>query len=269
MPKFSQVLFATDLDQTLLNSSREISPENREAIDYFIKNGGHFTVCTGRSLHAFELPRPHLPFNAPVILSNGAVIYDYSAGKLLYACSMSPDSLEVCLDVLRAFPEVGIEAYRVDGVFAYHPNFATTTHFLNVGIENPTWVPRVEDIPLPWLKVIFTQDKDFLQEVAAWFTRRYGGRFDLVFSNPYLLEMQSPEANKGTGAARVADALGVAYADVYCAGDQQNDLAMISRFASFAPENAVPEVKAAARYIVSDCDHHAIRDAIGILDGLY
>ena len=269
MAKFDHVLFATDLDHTLLDRNREVSPQTREAIAYFMQNGGRFTLSTGRSLQAFELPRPYLPFNAPVVLSNGAVIYDYERQKLLFERSMSPDSLDVTLEVLAAFPEVGIEAYRVDGVYAFHPNYATTAHFSHVGIERPTWVESLQDIPLPWLKIIYTQSADYLQEVAAWFCARYAQRFDLVFSNPHLLEMQSLEANKGTGVAHLAQLLGIAEKDVYCAGDQQNDCAMVTRFTSFAPENAVDEVKQAATYVVGDCDNHAIRDAIMILDGLY
>jgi hydroxymethylpyrimidine pyrophosphatase-like HAD family hydrolase len=171
--------------------------------------------------------------------------------------------------VLGAFPEVGIETYRVDGVFGFHPNRATLSHFINVGIENPSWAQRIEDIPLPWLKVIYTHENEYLVRIAQWFSERYADRFDLVFSSPHLLEMQSPDTGKGRGTARLAALLGIDEKDVYCAGDQQNDLAMVSRFISFAPENCVDEIRSAATYIVSDCDEHAIRDAIGILDRIY
>ena len=46
--KFSDYLLVSDMDATLLDDNHTISEENRQAIDYFIKNGGRFTVATGR-----------------------------------------------------------------------------------------------------------------------------------------------------------------------------------------------------------------------------
>ena len=83
MGKFDCVLLASDFDDTLYNSSREVSAENREALNYFIRQGGRFTVSTGRAHRTFS-PYVHLaPVNAPVILSNGALLYDYSADKVI------------------------------------------------------------------------------------------------------------------------------------------------------------------------------------------
>ena len=49
MKKYDGILLCSDLDGTLSNSDGKISNENLEAIDYFCKNGGHFTLCTGRN----------------------------------------------------------------------------------------------------------------------------------------------------------------------------------------------------------------------------
>ena len=38
--KFSDYLLVSDMDATLLDDNHTISEENRQAIDYFIKNGG-------------------------------------------------------------------------------------------------------------------------------------------------------------------------------------------------------------------------------------
>lgn len=50
--KFSDYLLVSDMDATLLDDNHTISEENRQAIDYFIKNGGRFTVATGRMVEA-------------------------------------------------------------------------------------------------------------------------------------------------------------------------------------------------------------------------
>ena len=52
---FEGYLLVSDMDGTLLNSEKKISKENLNAIDYFVKEGGTFTVATGRMLQSVEL----------------------------------------------------------------------------------------------------------------------------------------------------------------------------------------------------------------------
>lgn len=62
--KFSDYLLVSDMDATLLDDNHTISEENRQAIDYFIKNGGRFTVATGRMVEAVRAYMPNLHINA-------------------------------------------------------------------------------------------------------------------------------------------------------------------------------------------------------------
>ena len=68
--KFSDYLLVSDMDATLLNDDHIISEENRQAIDYFIKNGGRFTVATGRMVEAVRAYMPNLHINAPAVLQD-------------------------------------------------------------------------------------------------------------------------------------------------------------------------------------------------------
>lgn len=86
MGKFTGVLLATDYDDTLYDSSCSISQENRQAIDRFVAEGGLFCISTGRSYinFAIQMEKEHLPVNTPVILSNGASIYDFATEESLW-----------------------------------------------------------------------------------------------------------------------------------------------------------------------------------------
>ena len=81
MGKFEGVLLASDFDDTLVGGSCELSPGNRAALAYFIREGGRFTVATGRARRTFAPYAHTIPLNAPVILSNGALLYDFAAGR--------------------------------------------------------------------------------------------------------------------------------------------------------------------------------------------
>ena len=70
MGKFTGVLIASDFDNTLVYTENalkglepmpDLLPENRAAIEYFMAEGGIFSVATGRALPAFEMVRRDLP----------------------------------------------------------------------------------------------------------------------------------------------------------------------------------------------------------------
>ena len=101
MGKFNGVLIASDYDNTLVYTENalkglepmpDLLPENREAIEYFMAQGGVFSVATGRALPAFDTVREGLPMNGPTILFNGAAIYDFE--KQQYLCTaFLPDTV--------------------------------------------------------------------------------------------------------------------------------------------------------------------------------
>ena len=92
MGRFQGVLLATDYDDTLYSTDGTISPENRQAIEAFVAQGGRFCISTGRSYinFAIQMERERLPVNAPVILSNGASIYDFAQEKSLWLKHLPP-----------------------------------------------------------------------------------------------------------------------------------------------------------------------------------
>ena len=55
--KFSDYLLVSDMDATLLDDNHTISEENRQAIDYFIKNGGRFYITVRRYMTMKKIVR--------------------------------------------------------------------------------------------------------------------------------------------------------------------------------------------------------------------
>ena len=74
--KFKNVLLASDFDGTLADCNGIIPESVISAIKYFMSEGGRFTVCTGRIFQGFHLYSEEY-INAPVLLGNGAMAYDY------------------------------------------------------------------------------------------------------------------------------------------------------------------------------------------------
>ena len=81
MGKFDGVLIASDFDNTMVYTEGAlrsggpvpaISRENRDAIGYFMAQGGTFSVATGRALPSFASVMDGVPMNGPTVLFNGA-----------------------------------------------------------------------------------------------------------------------------------------------------------------------------------------------------
>lgn len=66
MKKFDGLLLGCDMDGTLLDSRKQISAKNQEAIWYFVKNGGSFSLATGRAPRAIDIYRTLLPVQCTI-----------------------------------------------------------------------------------------------------------------------------------------------------------------------------------------------------------
>lgn len=270
MGKFDGVLLISDYDDTLYNSQLTVSEENHRAIRRFMENGGRFTIATGRAHRTFtpQIRREHLEFNAPVILSNGAAVYDYAAERYLIQTGLSEELRERLIRLCRRFPSLGLEAYHGEEIYVYNPNPVTEAHLERIGV--PHTLCPIEDMPTPWVKLLLEQDHPVLLEVQAYIQAHWGDCCEAIFSNRYLLEITAKGSNKGTMAAKVAELLGIDRKNLYCIGDNMNDLPMLALSAiPFAPGNCAQEVRDWGARILPHCDEHAVARAIEILDALY
>jgi hypothetical protein len=276
MGKFDGVLLASDYDDTLYDKHLSISRENREAVDYFLREGGIFTVSTGRSLKNFsiQMELERLPVNAPVILANGAAIHDFSTGETLWQRTLPPAVAGHLAAVCGAVPQVGFEAYHqeADGgetVYTFRANAATEKHLKHCRL---TGHPReLRDMPLPWIKVILQHmDTKVLMAAEDYMLNRWAGEYEITFSNPCLLEVTAKGANKGLCVQRVAERMGIDPKHIYCVGNGINDIPMLAISAiPFAPADCYDEVKEWGAELLPTCNESCVAELIRRLDEIY
>lgn len=269
--KFTGVMLVSDFDDTLYGSDLHVSDENRTAIRSFIEQGGLFTVATGRARKTFspQVALEDIPLNAPVILSNGATVFDYQTNRLVRRTYLPDRVLEDMQDVCTRFPELGFEAYYQNEIFVHNPNLVTRRHMERVGMDY-TVIP-IRDIPLPLTKIILEQSPAFLQEVQAYMQETVGESYEVIFSNAVLLELTAKNSHKGGTTLWLADYLGIEREHLYCVGDNQNDIPMLQAakigFAPISCSNSVKEWGGAR--MVRSCDDGCVASVIEILDQLY
>ena len=250
MRDFSGVLLATDLDGTLLAKGHTLPPGSAAAVSRFMEAGGRFTLATGRSLMGLACVRPLVAVNAPAVVLNGAIVYDYETETLLHGQPLSPEARALAGLIRGRFPDIGMEIMTLREKYAVCRNDQINMHLTYVQCTAAD-IPAPGDAPGDWYKLLAVDTPQRLKPVGEWLEAEFGDRIHACYSSPILLEIQDRGVDKGAGVARVAEIIGAR--QVYCAGDNGNDLPMMRAFPSFAPANATDECKAAALAVGPDC----------------
>lgn len=282
MGKFSGVLIASDYDNTMVftepalkekRAMPSLSAENRRAIEYFMAEGGIFSVATGRALPSFATVRGDLPMNGPSVLFNGAAIYDFAAQRYLHTAFLDPAVLRHVADVLALWPDVAVEIYHDDdAIHALQPNAITEDHTHLTHTPTVT-LHSVEEVPLPVSKVLFEAAPERITALCGYINDQpWMQSYErVVASSSVFAELTAKGANKGDMVERLRRMLDIAPEHLYCVGDHANDVGMLRRAAvPFAPENAIAVVKEVPgiQVLPHVCDH-AIAALIEVLDRRY
>lgn len=269
MGRFDGVMILTDMDGTLLNSQRQLSQGNQEAARYFMEQGGLFSVATGRAKRAMEYFMPELTINAPAVLFNGSVVYDFEKNAPVWEKPLEENAAwDFARDMMERFPFLGFEVFLADGEFVARSNPITEKHF--VSIRLPLVERPLEKIPQPWVKFNLTGEPEKMGPVAEYAQKQYGEEYFMQFSSPYFYEVMAKGANKGAGAETVCRIKGIHKGHLYTLGDNLNDKELMECAAlSFAPENAAPAIQQIAGRILPHCDKDTLAAAVRVLEGIY
>lgn len=264
--KFKNVLIASDYDGTLYNKDGIITDEVKQKIKYFIDNGGSFTVCTGRTkqgFHAYESSY----INAPVLLANGAMAYDYATETEIFVNPIGEEAFDAFRSIASSFPNASIEMYSLYNSFVINNSETSRMHFEVQEIDY-----KVIDDPaqadLPWAKCMIYAGEESLK-IQQFIKCNFPQLHFLPTSGPYIEIMQNG-VDKGSGILTLAERLGIDRNDVYAVGDGFNDIEMlVAAKIGFVPANGSAEAKAVADKIVRTNDEGAVANVIEILDEIY
>lgn len=259
----SKVILLSDMDGTLLNSKKEITDIDRRAIDEFINLGGKFTVATGRTIQSFEQYTRTLDLKMPVIMYNGAAIYDYASQKLLFTQPLPQEAAEITAELLAAMPQAGGEVLRADGTYVFRNNDYQKLHTKLCGIT-PHY-SELDRIPAGgWLKVLFAMAPEDIPQAEILVKQRNYSSVCFVKSSDIFYEMLPEGVSKGSALAQYRKLPGLEDFTFVAAGDFDNDIEMLTEAdIGAAPSNAEDSVKAAADIILENsCETGAIAELI-------
>ena len=260
----SKIIILSDMDGTLLDSEKHIGDIDRKAIRKFTDMGGKFTVATGRTIQTFEQYQRALDLHMPVIMYNGAMIYDYVNRKILYSQALPDISREITAEIMGFMDECGGEVLRSDGTYVFSLNEYENLHTILCNIE-PEYM-SIDQIPEgDWLKVLFALKHERIPLLENKIKRLGYYQFaDFVRSSDIFLEMLPKGISKGSALNQYRKLDGMADFTFVAIGDFDNDIEMIADAdIGVCPANAEELVKTVADIVLKNTnDEGAVAELI-------
>lgn len=239
MGQFSDFLLTVDYDRTLTAPDSTIPQRNLDAISYFIRNGGAFTVNTGRSLPMYRSISTDIPVNAPLLLYNGSADWDPATGVFSNVHYIDIPMWETIEEVHALFPDLTLEIQNFEAHYTFWENPGWNRFYEHVGCAHAT-VPLGTDLG-PFLKFtlygeiqngtvagLYGGDEAELRridQVEAALTDRFGDKVAVFRAAPRIIDVHAKGVSKHRAARCLQRELGRKY--LVCVGDAMNDLTML------------------------------------------
>jgi Cof subfamily protein (haloacid dehalogenase superfamily) len=269
-------LVVLDIDGTLLDPEGQVAPRVRDAVRAASASGCIVTLASGRRLWAVRPIVEALGIDAPVILYNGALVYDVGSETAVLGACLEPLALRGALDVIWncGFQPV-VYGHPGGGELVYtgpaSRDAPATTHYF----DRPTVQPLRRDltalyaVPNPPLLAAMGEEDEVRQLQAALTAARIGCQ-TLVERQSFVprsrwwqVDVSSPGCSKGEALHRLCERFGVPVAATLAIGDGINDVDLVREAGlGVAMGNAVPEVKTAAGVVVADNAHDGAAEAL-------
>jgi hydroxymethylpyrimidine pyrophosphatase-like HAD family hydrolase len=257
-------LVATDLDGTLLGVDGRVSPRTAEVLARVDALGVPVVFVTARPLRWMGDIWPHVGSHSLAIVSNGAILYDVGAGRVVDIVGIEPEvGIPILRDLAAALPQAGLGLEYASGLHR---------SVLYDSDEDPD-PSTVSDLGAPWLGPVakmlvkdYSISPEELRRVSA---EVIGDRATPTWSVPGLVEISAAGVTKGWRLREVCASLGVEAADVVAFGDMPNDMDMMGwAGTSYAMANGHESVRAAATHIAPANDQDGVACVLSDLYGV-
>lgn len=272
MALFSDVLLTVDYDRTLTGMDSTIPERNLEAIQYFMENGGTFTMNTGRSIPMSEKNIIGIvPTNAPLLLYNGSAAYDAEKGVLTRYELLDIDPA-LLPELQDRFPALNVEVQALDAHYLMRRDAMWEEYCRNNAC--PWNYAKPNEIPGPFIKFSFygefrentvasmyeatAEELAQFDEMTRYMLERFGDRIEIFRACPRIADIHAKGVSKLNSARMLQKELGKKI--LVCVGDGENDLSMLegADYAFCPSDGAVAD-----RFPnVCPCDEGAVADVI-------
>ena len=256
-------MLVLDLDGTLTNSEKKITPPTKQALLEIQEAGKKVVLASGRPTPGITPLAEMLnlaDYGSYILAFNGARIINCRTGQIVYDKTVPPSAIPEVYNIVKEFQDVDVITYTdkeiISGIKSneYDEIEAMITGMPIVEVEN-----FVEYIDFPINKFLVTGNPEVLDEVAVVLKRRFNSFLNVYKSQPFFLEVVPQNIDKANSLQKLLNSIGLTADQMICCGDGMNDLSMIEYAGlGVAMENAEPLVKEKADFITKSNDDDGV-----------
>lgn len=249
-----------DLDGTLLNDDKTISPHTRAALEACVRKGHIFAISSGRAYSSIVkvVERLGLENCSPLISAyNGSQIYHWNKKEMLHSVKLSVEIVAKIRDLAKEMG-VHLQSYSETKVLSEAENKHVTFYCDYVKMECEL-LPDIaaEGLETYKLLAIDLENRTLLEEFKEKTEKLCEGQVQCFFSNNWFLEILPFGTSKGTALEFICNYECIDKKYSYAFADAENDLPMLE--AAAYPTvllNGISKAKAAARFITFTDNNH-------------
>lgn len=239
----------SDIDGTLGPVALMPYPSAKVAVSIkkAIGQGLVFSLATGKPFSLVEYLIDHLHLRAPVIVDNGAAIYDSATKKLLVEYCIENREAQQILSLIMQYSK----EYRVS---------CSNENYKNIQeISNNMHVRKfvILDLSLSQADALIIKvNQQFKNLHVVKTSSDLGKQF-------YSVYISSADATKQHAVLSFAELMGITPKEIIGIGDHYNDFPLLMACGlKVAMGNAVPELKAIADYVAPSVENDGLADVL-------
>lgn len=246
-------MIVLDLDGTLTNRDKVITPRTKAALMEAQKRGKKVVLASGRPTPGVLPLAEELclkDYGGYILSFNGGMIMNCQTGEVVFSQLLPVEANKKIIE-LAEDQRVDYLTYEGDHLIVsskecpYAQKESWISHMPMQEVEDPK-----EYLNFPVPKFLMLDDGDYLALVEPRVKAALGKNFSVYRSEPFFLEILPKGIDKAQSLARLLEVVGMTKEEMIACGDGYNDLSMI-QFAGLgvAMENAVLPVRKVADYI--------------------
>lgn len=273
-------VIVSDIDGTLLNDERNISPQTRETLIQAQKMGCKLILASGRPLNGMKKYVKELEmdkYEGILIAYNGAMIVDCKTNEVLFSQQLSKEN---CKNILKHLEQFNVVPMIDKENYLYVHNVYRSIRMPNGNEQNIVeYEARAGDfllceeanlsnfVDFPLSKILVAGEPDYLESIYQDLAAPFEDISTIAFSAPFFVEYVDKGLNKAKGLSIVLKKFNIAQENVIAFGDGHNDKDLIAYAGiGVAMQNAVDDLKAIAnKQALSNNEngiHHILKEYI-------
>lgn len=258
-------LLALDIDGTLTNSQKQISPKTKQALMEAQQKGLRLILASGRPTDGVRPLARQLEmekYGGFILSYNGARVIDLSNEQMVYEKTLAPEIIPVIGELAHKY-KIGVLTYVDGAVITETPEdpYIQLEARINglplKGVEN-----FAEAVTEKEPKCLMTGDGEYMGKIEPEIASALGN-LSVYRSEAYFIEIMPENIDKAVSLEKLCEYVGVTREELAACGDGYNDMPMI-RYAGLgiAMANAKEPVREAADVITLSNDEDGIAAAL-------